>query len=304
VRRETSILRKRQPFFPVLWLACLLLSLPVSAQSSYLKVVRDQGNVPQKLQTGIARFRSSQGQTVDLVAVIHVADSSYYDRLNKHFQQYDSVLYEMVLDVPKSVSHQNDVRELLGREKKEPKIDTTRGGKDPLSLVQKKLASTLGLAFQMEHIDYSPDNFRHADLTLKEFEDAMASKGESPLSLFQKLLKGDDHEAPKEYRELSKLPMLKILTQGPNAEEQKTLKTGLATYFAQARDYTAEAQGEVLIGMRNQKAIEVLQQRVQKGDKSLAIFYGAAHMPDLAQRLRDQGFRPISRNWVSAWALQ
>ena len=126
----------------LLTIALLLLS-PCLADEGYIRLVRGADGKPTELQTAIARFAAKNGTTVDLVGVIHVGDQVYYQKLDKHFNNYQSVLYEMILDVPKSVSHQNDVRELLGRERKEPRVDTTKGGRDSLSLFQQKLADVL-----------------------------------------------------------------------------------------------------------------------------------------------------------------
>lgn len=281
----------------------LVLFAPCWAQTGYLKLNRDGRGAPDKLQTAVVSFRGPNGQTVDLISVIHVGEKSYYHRLNQFFKKYDGVLYEMVLDVPKRVAHQNQVRQLLGRDKREPKIDTGKAGKDAVSVLQRKLAEVLELSHQLTVIDYGAENFRHADLTLEEFEEAMKAKERSPLDILKDLLAGDDEQGPPEYRELSKLPLLKIWAQGPDDEERAVLKTGLAAYFAQTKDISNEIQGEVLIALRNERALEVLQQRLQRKDRKLAIFYGAAHMPHFARRLREMGYVPISKSWIQAWDL-
>ncbi|HET9272935.1 MAG TPA: hypothetical protein VFO09_01545, partial [Methyloceanibacter sp.] len=33
---------------------------------------------------------------IDLVAVVHVGEQAYYRRLNREFEKYDAVLYELV----------------------------------------------------------------------------------------------------------------------------------------------------------------------------------------------------------------
>jgi len=47
--------------------------------------------------------------------------------------------------------------------------------------------------------------------------------------------------------------------------------------------------------------IEVLQQTIAKGKKQIAIFYGAAHMPDISRRIELLGFKPINTKWSMAW---
>jgi hypothetical protein len=35
----------------------------------------------------------------------------------------------------------------------------------------------------------------------------------------------------------------------------------------------------------------------------LAVFYGAAHLPDLEKRLRGVGFGRMAERWLTAWDL-
>jgi hypothetical protein len=277
------------------WLA---LVLPSAAQQDY---VRLHGS--DKLQTAIGHFHRPDGAKVDLVAVVHIADEDYYRRLNGHFSNYDSVLYEMVLDIPRSFAHQNDVRELLGKDKKEPKIDTTRGGRDPLSKVQKKLASILALAFQQDHLDYTRDNFRHADLTLEEFREAMAVEEKGADDLLKSVFERHGEKSLPGTETMSALSLVRIFTLGPTEKERVSLKRQSALMLTQAADPVVEIQGDVLIGQRNARAVEVLEQRLERGDRNIAVFYGAAHMPDLSLRLRKLGFKPTSRDWTTAWNL-
>ena len=37
------------------------------------------------------------------------------------------------------------------------------------------------------------------------------------------------------------------------------------------------------------------------GKKRIAIFYGAAHMPDLAAQIEKMGFKPVETKWYQAW---
>lgn len=285
-------------------LLVLLLSATSLAQESFVKLQRDKTGKAQALQTAISRLKLPSGQTVDLVAVVHVADKAYYGKVNKHLGGYQTVLYEMVLDIPQSAAHQNRMRQLIGKSKKQPKIDTSKGGNDPVSLFQRKLAELLGLEFQLPLIDYNRDNFVHADLTLKEFEKAMAAKKQSASSLLKTFLDGAGKkpDTPEE-KAMAKLSMLKILSLGPTPQEQKILKAGLAADFSDLSDSMAEMEGTALLSTRNQRVMDILKERLAQGDKQFAIFYGAAHMPDLRERLKKQGWKPVSIDWLSAWKL-
>ena len=291
------------PRIKIVSVLLLLAVQSVWAQQNYVRLVRDSQNRPKYLQTAVARFQSQDGVIVDLVSVVHIADASYYKKLNKHLDNYEAVLYEMVLDIPRSFEHQNEIRDLLGKEKKEPRIDTRRGGHDALSLYQKKMAAVLGLEFQQSLINYSKDHFYHSDLTKDEFDEAMTGeKGESAGDLLTSLFEESSSPVP-EMTEAMKLPLLKIVTLGPSDKERKILKLGVGASLAQAVDPAVEIQGDVLIGQRNARALEVLEKRLAAGDKKLAIFYGAAHMPDISLRLRQAGYKPIFRNWMTCWTL-
>jgi hypothetical protein len=66
----------------------------------------------------------------------------------------------------------------------------------------------------------------------------------------------------------------------------------------------AGPDGSTLITERNKRAIEVLQQQIASGNDHLAIFYGAGHMQDMAERLqRELQMIPGQTRWVTAWDL-
>jgi hypothetical protein len=67
-----------------------------------------------------------------------------------------------------------------------------------------------------------------------------------------------------------------------------------------------DASGEnTLIKGRNRKAFEVLKEELDAGKKSVAVFYGAGHLDDMAERLEaDFGMKPKSTKWLPAWDLQ
>ena len=62
---------------------------------------------------------------------------------------------------------------------------------------------------------------------------------------------------------------------------------------------------QVLIQDRNKACMKVLQQQIAAGKKKIAIFYGAAHMPDFDKRLKDDfGMKRKSDDWFKAWSLK
>ena len=77
------------------------------------------------------------------------------------FRGYDAVLYELV--APDNARVPKPGRKPAGA----------------IGSAQQSLTKMLGLEFQLDQIDYGARNFIHADLSPKEFEAAMAKRGES-----------------------------------------------------------------------------------------------------------------------------
>ena len=65
-----------------------------SGQDKFIRIQRDERSQPVSLETAIVRYDSASGEgelVVDLISVIHVADRSYYQKLNHELEQYDVV---------------------------------------------------------------------------------------------------------------------------------------------------------------------------------------------------------------------
>ena len=64
-------------------------------------------------------------------------------------------------------------------------------------------------------------------------------------------------------------------------------------------------EGSTLLAERNRVAIDVLAKQISAGKKRLAIFYGAAHMPDMEERLAEKfALQPVGSIWLEAWNLR
>ena len=65
------------------------------------------------------------------------------------------------------------------------------------------------------------------------------------------------------------------------------------------------ARRSVLLGARNEAAMASLRTSLDGGAHRVAIFYGAAHLPDLEARLAAQGFqRSGEPAWLDAWRIR
>jgi len=233
---------------------------------------------------------------VDLVGAIHIADKSYYDALNVRFRGYDAVLYELV----GPPMHE--------RKKEQMKPGGGSGSLQWVGTMQTFMRDTLKLHGQLEGIDYAAPNLVHADMSSTQFHDTREKKQESFLKLYLKLWQAQQAATAKEDEDsaansdAAALATLFRIMMSKNGSLE--LKRGMASQFDQVEKLMSgveEGEGTVIIGERNRVAFEVLDKQLAAGKKRLAIFYGAAHLPDMEQRLLKRGFKRSTTEWLKAW---
>ena len=271
------------------------------ARPAFLRLVRDDEGEPVSLDTAIVEYREPRDAAgeagrrrplqVDLVAAVHVGGADYYETLDRMFADYDAVLYELVAP---------------------PNARVPKPGRRPSGAIgsaQQGLKSMLGLEFQLESVDYAADNFVHADLSPKEFDAAMARRGESWWSMFTKLMRESMARADRGQGggDVGFGDLFGVLF-GSGPERQVRLRRMMAEQFTDMEVLTAAFGGEdgsTLITDRNAACLRVLRDEITKGRRRIAIFYGAAHMDDFDERLRaDFGLQPGEPVWVEAWDLR
>lgn len=90
-------------------------------------------------------------------------------------------------------------------------------------------------------------------------------------------------------------------------DRQRALKEIMAEQLANPEQIELmfnNEDGSTLIAGRNEKALQVMEAQIAAGHRTLAIFYGAGHMPDFEQRLLEEyGMALIEREWLTAWDL-
>jgi hypothetical protein len=256
----------------------------------FIRLTRDAGNRPQTMESAIVRYASSEGAgrgvTVELIGAIHIGEKEYYDRLNKEFEQYDVLLYELVAadgQVPKTGPEPSS---------------------HPVGILQQGMKNLLELEYQLECIDYRKRNFVHADMSLKELEESMARRSESLGTILLRIMA----RALAQQDKIEVSSDLEILMALFDRNRALALKRLLAEQFENA-DGMLEAlsgpDGSTLITERNKVALRILSEQIARGKKRIGIFYGAGHLPDMEERLRkDFGLRRQSERWVVAWDLR
>jgi len=277
----------------------------VKETTKFLRLQRSMEGKPLAFQTAIARYAPADGEgktVVDLIGVVHIGDRDYYEKLNKQFESYDVLLYELVAAPEDQVPTREKVREADGL----------------MAMLQKAGPALLGLESQMDHVDYTKKNFVHADLSPAEMAKVIKQRGDDPITLFLSItadilrqqnldrLRAEqqpekDAVKAQKPQEIDPFEVLLSPTGG------RLLKLTLAEQMASQSSPDAglgKTLGTILIDDRNAAAMNVFQKELAKGRKRIGIFYGAAHMPDFEKRLRDDfGLERQRVTWLTAWDL-
>jgi hypothetical protein len=264
--------------------------LPIVHQGDKGSFVRtiQSGSDTYSVQTGSRLFRKAGAPDIDLVGAMHAAEPRYYQELQAILGQADLVLYEGVTD---------------GRRKGQNALPDLRNQRKS---GYGRLASSLGLVTQHEGIDYHKAHFRNCDLTIQEMH----------ALLQQEMQRGDEtsgqaKQASKEFHKVGKMiggkswlmnGVIGLVGSSPPLRERVRFLL-VASGADVENDGTLDARLQRLIlEDRNVHVMKELQ-RVTRREKHrrIAIFYGAAHFPDMQKRLIAQGYQPAGPiRWNSA----
>lgn len=270
----------------------------------YLRVEKTASGEAAALQTSIVRLVSKDGPSgplVDLVSAVHVGDASYYKTLDKQLEQYDAVLYELVAPEGAQLP---------------PMRSAATVPQDPLAFLMAAGKRLFGFHGQIESMNYQRPNFVHADLSPTEMMQAWTARGDNGLTialsaaaeivrsvnLQSQALQNNTGAAPA--FNMEETDILGLLT---DPEAPIKFKRMLAGYFESSD--LAQGLGQtlstILIDDRNKEVVRVLNEQIAQGKKRIAIFYGAAHMPDMEKRVAELFKMKRSKwHWITAWDLR
>jgi hypothetical protein len=250
-----------------------------------------------RLEVAVKSFRLPSGQQVDLVGAVHIADDAYYQALNRRFDRYDSVLFELVGDpgyvttTAPQVLKQRSAQEYTGA----------------LSTLQQAMGKYLNLTFQLGEIDYTKKNMVHADTSAAEFARMQQERGETMLTLLARamnaqLSSGGQGSAASE---LNVVALIRILLSPDAATEFKKV---LARQFDQMESLTALMErdgGSAILSGRNDVAVNKLQQVLaSRKQRRVAVFFGAGHMPGIeALLIAKLDAHAAGEEWLAAWTI-
>jgi hypothetical protein len=266
------------------------------AQPDYIRYAEDVKS--SRLEVAIRTFALPSGQSVDLMAVIHIADDAYYQQLNSRFPAYDAVLFELVGDPERLTGSAPLTAE-------ERKIQPAGSG---ITFIQQSAGKYLNLTFQLGAIDYRGKNMVHADTSPEQFEKLQAERGETMLTLFTRAMQAQVNGSINNaaMNELDTFALIRILLSPNSAAE---FKMSLAKVFDQMESITAAMEGQnpsAILGGRNDVVMgrlkEVLANRKQR---RIAVFFGGGHMPGIERALiADLKAKPVSEEWLAAWTMR
>ncbi len=259
----------------------------------FMRIRRDADDNPLAMETSVTRYvtKNADGErvTVDLIGVVHIGEQDYYEKLNELFTKYDALLYELV-------APEGTVIPRGGR--------GDGGGMNPVAALQQGMQSVLGLEFQLEHIDYTVDNFVHADMTPEEFGESMEKNDESVFKMALRAV-GQSMAMQSTNSEMSDASLLMAMFSSDResklrrimADQMQDLESGMVIF--EGRD------GSTIIHHRNRKALQVMMEQIESGKTHLGIFYGAGHLPDFDEHLRkNHGMQRGGQFWLEAWNLR
>lgn len=257
----------------------------------FIRISKTAGNKAKSLETSVVRFEgipgsAYEGRSVDLFGVVHIGQKEYYDEIDRLLATYDVVLYELVAPDGTRI-----------------RPEDLKGRRSLLASMQTGMKDMLNLEYQLEHIDYMAKNFRHADMSPEEFVADMDSRGDGLWKMAARMMGAG--LASQQAGDGSAGLLIALMSDN----RAMLMKQAFAKQLVDIDVATAgldDASGEnTLIKGRNRKAFEVLKEELDAGKKTVAVFYGAGHLDDMAKRLEaDFGMRPKSTKWLQAWDLQ
>lgn len=277
--------------------ALLFLTAVATAEPSNESFVRSI-DLPEKLsaiQTRTVEYRprSGAGPGIVLVGAAHLGTPEYYASLQQRLDACSVVLFEgvglaQVLKAGPGALHRE-----LG--------------------LQKQLADALGLVFQLNAIDYRRPHFLNSDLAAEEVQSEIqertakvpGTKSEETFASLMEALQGTGKGA-----EMLQ-PLLALL--GGSDQTRETTRLLFIEILGRAGEFLTLAKGaspemrdlfEVILTERNEIVMRDLRAQLakRKAGENVAIFYGAAHLPEIAERIsRELLYAPAEEHWVTAF---
>ena len=98
--------------------------------------------------------------------------------------------------------------------------------------------------------------------------------------------------------------LLALFSDDRSKKMKQTMARQLIDIEAVTAGMSDENGEDTLIKGRNAKAFRILREELDADKKNISVFYGAGHLPDMAERLEEE-FAMEAKNtvWLDAWDL-
>lgn len=169
--------------------------------------------------------------------------------------------------------------------------------------LQQKLADTLGLVFQLDAMTHDHPNWRSSDMSIDQVQERLDEAGAN-LDVLGMLDGGSFMARMTGF-------LLDVVAMLPGGSDM--MKLALLEVLSRADEMLASTGGgelgalfEVILKDRNAVVLADLKNVVEfePDVKTVAVIYGAGHLPDLQKRLEaDLGYTPAGDRWNAAITL-
>lgn len=255
------------------------------------------------------------GPVIWLTGASHIGETNYYRELQKHLDAQQLVLFEGI-----HAGRKAGATNSLPAAKKEAVAPEPAARAGERTSLQKDLAESLGLVFQLEAINYTRTNFLNSDLSVQELKELMDKDDEPATSdspkekrkneAFEQLLKAMEGNSffgtmlKAGFRLVGGNPKLQAMTKLALIEALGGIRGDISRMKSLPEDM--QRLMEVLIQARNEAVLKDLRAELKRAapPASISIFYGAGHMDDLERRVRREfGYRAESDLWLPAFTV-
>ena len=179
-------------------------------------------------------------------------------------------------------------------------------GSHPVAMLQNGLKDMLKLEHQLEHIDYTKDNLKHADMSPDELAKSMTDRNESFMTMFVRMMgHAMAQQSAQKGKQTSEMDLLSAFFDPDRAGTMKRLMAEQFENLDGLMGALDGPDGSSLITERNKVPLKMLAEQIAAGKKKIAIFYGAGHMNDIEKHLvADLHLRRSGEEWLTAWNLE
>lgn len=254
-------------------------------EHSYVRTVQSAADTF-TAQTASRLFRRAGSPDIELVGAIHIGEPSYYSSLQQRLNRVDLVLYEQVTD------------------QKNVTMDRAAILRAKTNSAYYRLASAMGLTTQSHAMDVQQRHFRRCDMTFSQMMARLEQEAQGGNTA------GEAADGAK--KELATLHW--ILSGGSRIVNGIIRFASMHQGFCERMRFQLVAKGadsdgpaslhprlhQLILQDRNAFVLSELEKVLrEEKHRSIAIFYGAAHLPGMEEHLLNMGYRAASaREWT------